>query len=666
MMFNILILILMSKKANLNSVPALNNQTGFRLHDLSHYFGFKCSTGHIVDLEHDILNPGERIRLKADMFIRMQPLVTPAMVDIDVDIHYFFVPMTMLDGAFGRNWSKTREIYSTAFSSNIALNRTDLLNTQIPTGIGLFRDKITDVESLGLSSSNNQECLGSRVFRQFDYMGFNPFNAFVGTFELEPTPPGPNPIVDDEGTTLYSYTDYADSFNPYFWPYPFLAYNAIWQYWYRLEDRDQFTNRFFNIDHYYQSGSSRQVPMPNLFGSMDAAVEAMAIKYAPRKKDYFTSVFRAPVISNLNFLNTALTSNENEQYLLDRDSYSYSYQDTFGQNNGFTLDPIASVGSEKESAEYSLSTQQLRIMQAKEKYLNILGRLPRKNYDNLAYALFGEKVPHDVKHELSHLGHDSFSINIGQVTSLADTGAQDGAPLGELAGTGRGVSRSHGIKFTAPVHGVVMALMSIVPRFMYFGGILRHNMVASMSDLFNPVYDNLGMQPVYGYEIGQVGVSHEWHVNNPNYDKPNSIVGWQFRYEQFKRRPDRVNMAFTFGTERSWFNTIPPLYLFGSNAANTPVDEVDSMQTTYVTPYNQFFYCSPTALNEIMGIQYQPDWVENWLHATDYENGKRQSDYENWLVNPELIYARDPFICLAHIDYKKFSKMSSYGLVQFD
>lgn len=671
--------------ANLNQMPALNNQKGFSMHDLSHYFGIKCSTGHIVPLETDILNPNERIRLKADMFVRMQPLVTPAMVDIDVDIHYFFVPLQMLDINFGRKWSQTREIFTSMISSisdGSNVNK-DLIRFSVSNSFVQYRHFLSDqgYHPVGVSdytSSNTLECFGSRIFRLFDYFGLNPYLSLKGTTSKIDSDDDYDDVTDpinDDGTTgTVGINDYGNTFDPYLFYYQILSYNAIWQYWYRLEDRDKFDNFFFNIDRFNTANSLNWVWYNLFHGDVNQVAKMLdmaGIKYAPNRKDYFTSSFRAPVINGLNFLqgNTSalfgmLDSNsifENKQYLTDRSditAYSPVGQDDINYGSPSV---VASPYSESD-----FNTQTLRLMQAKEKYMNILGRLPRKNYDNLVYALFGENVPHDIKHELSHLGHDHFTINIGQVTSMASTA---GAPLGELAGTGVGSSKSKGVKFTAPVHGVVMAVSAIVPRRMYLGGMLRKNYITTLQDFYNPVYDNLGMQPIYGFELAENGIA------NGQYPSINTaILGWQFRYEQWKRNYDRVCHAFAFGNEKSWFNTTTISGLNGLDSQLEGKEDADedvaNAKQPLLTTANDFFYCRPDVLNNVMAIQYSVSWIEQWLTQTrrteSGNNNLVQADLENWYLNPSLIYARDPFICLVHIDYTKFSKMSDYGLVRFD
>lgn len=669
--------------ANLNSMPMLKNQKGFSMHDLSHYFGFKCSTGHIVPLETDILNPNERIRLKADMFVRLNPLVTPAMIDIDCDIHYFFVPLTMLDINFGRKWSQTREIFTSMIPQSYSSeSNRNLFRISLGTSIIQYRRSINNFnESATFSSSNQLECAGSRIFRLFDYFGLNPYASLRGSIhnffdtELDKVV---SPI-DDKGNSVESVSNYINTFDPYLFYYQLQAYNAIWQYWYRLEDRDQFNNTFFNFDRFLSSNSSLYVST-SLFAGESAQnarmVEFFGMKYAPVRKDYFTSSFRAPVINGLNFLQ----GNSNDLYTaIERGAGSFSqYLNANSSADILAIDGLGNQLSEGGSLStvegfgedgHVFNTQTLRIMQAKEKYMNILGRLPRKNYDNLVYALFGERVPHDVKHELSHLGHDHFTIGIGQVTSTAATAD---APLGELAGQGigssynNGKSSNRGVKFTAPVHGVIMAVCSFVPRRMYLGGLLRHNYITSFADFYNPVYDNLGNQPIYGFELYLTGDGSQ---DSDLVYSPTGIAGWQFRYEQFKRRFDRVNRAFIYGTERSWFNTtlLTPL----NYPSDSDIAEMDNEfgQRSLFTTRNDFFYCRPDSLNSVMAVQYSVNWIEEWLTTERRQEAGanlNQDDLENWYLTPQLIYARDPFICLAHIDYTKFSKMSDYGLVRFD
>ena len=65
------------------------------------------------------------------------------------------------------------------------------------------------------------------------------------------------------------------------------------------------------------------------------------------------------------------------------------------------------------------STALIRQAFANEKLAMITGRT--KNYDSQVLAHFGVKVPHDVKHDVTLVGRDTYKLRVGEVTSLATT-----------------------------------------------------------------------------------------------------------------------------------------------------------------------------------------------------------------------------------------------------
>lgn len=81
-------------------------------HNLSHKFDFTSSTGHLLTLFSQIMNPKETISGKIDMFSRTQPMNSPSHADIDERIDYFFVPLDMLYSGFGESLYQTDEPYS--------------------------------------------------------------------------------------------------------------------------------------------------------------------------------------------------------------------------------------------------------------------------------------------------------------------------------------------------------------------------------------------------------------------------------------------------------------------------------------------------------------------------------------------------------------------------
>ena len=69
--------------SKLDSKPMQSAQLSKSAHDLGHVFDFTSSTGMILPLVCDILNPGESIQSKIDLSeTRTQPLDSAAYLDL--------------------------------------------------------------------------------------------------------------------------------------------------------------------------------------------------------------------------------------------------------------------------------------------------------------------------------------------------------------------------------------------------------------------------------------------------------------------------------------------------------------------------------------------------------------------------------------------------------
>ena len=643
--------------AALDKMPMLKDGGSQNLFPMNHYFAFKCSTGHLVPVEWDILNPGERIKLRVDMAVKLNQMVTPAMMDLRFFVDYFFVPMDMLYQTFGREWSQTKEYFSAISSFNLDGPQQQGLpllkygqSLQGESSDNMFSSSYNSKPNISANNAQARtfacdfvsfERYGDRIARLMDYFGLDGMAVTL------------NGNTHSQGDAKYQ-NAINNAFNPYHFPWYLLAYNAAWEYWYRLEDRTPFDSRFFNLDRW-------QVLPDGSRSYFELGLEefAASVKYAPMFKDYFTSVFKAPVINFMNLTET-ISSSDAADYAKLRYNEDFLGNEVGSYvNNTYPNSAVNGTSVTTVNLSANLSLQNIRIAKAREKYLNILGRLPRKNYDNLVYALFGKEVPHDVKHDISHLGQDTFTISVNQVTALAST---EQAPLGEFGGSAQGVSHSKGVKFTAPCHGVVIAIAHAKPKVMYFGGVLSQNIITDYNQLYNPVYDNLGMEPVFAFELA----SHLDSLTTGVEDYSqifNSIFGWKFRYSAWKQRYNRTSRAFHYGTERSWFITrdLSQLSIVNQFNQNGIQSQARGGATAYQFNDNNMFYTSPMLLNDIMVVSYGHDDFDLSL-STIYDSTYSKMSDKFF----SRLYATDPFICLAHIDYSKFSKMSKHSLVNFD
>ena len=620
-------------------------------HSLSHGFDFTCTVAHLLPVFHTVLNPGEKVSCGFDFNLRTMPLTAAAFADITTHVEYFFVPMQLLYQPFENVYYGVNEQFSSLFSVDDLVHELPLMDSDSVVA-ALHENRTNGVHTIYPPSPEVPyitESIGQNAIRSFDMFGFNPAAIAYG----------------DAG------------FNPNVFPYQFLAYNCIYEYYYRLDNRERFRRDLFNWDKYYDFSNLIQ-PDINTF----------LLKYRPLSSDYFTDVKKSPIVDSLN-MNTGfspdiprdwLSGNSNPQAVAasqnagvyttfeqqlgsggsgstgsaDFDNVITSVRNvspdsrfgdlggsgtTVGSNDSTALFAWNQTGavsvlnkarfenphthSLSSAGASALNTANIRALFANEKLWSITGRA-KKNYDDQTLAHFGFRVPHDVKHEISCFGHDISHIHIGEVISTAGT---VDVPLGEIAGKGYGAQAGQRHSFTAPCHGVLMVIFSVVPSRNYEGGFAKFNAVTDSNSFFKPEYDHLGMQPVFGYEA-------DYYLAE---DQENYILGWQYRYEEWKRRFNRVSGAFANrgGSLNSWSLSYRP-----------PVVR----NTAGAEDYAYFLY-QPTDVNQIMLGQYPNTWSE------DYE-----SDVDSW----RKIYDNDPFVVNGKAFCSLVSTMSDHSLPRLD
>lgn len=580
--------------SRIDQMPEYQANLGRHTHDLSHSFGFTCTTAHLLPVYHDLLQPGEKVRLSFNYNLRTQPLQSAAMEEIDTHVEYFFVPMPLLYEPFGSTYFNLND----NFSSNFPTDGQNLGSNFPVLDFSAAMEDLWDsreVQPIRQDGVSVGESSGQMAYRLLDHLGYN------------------NNINELR-------------FNPNVFPYPILAYHAIYQYYYRLDSREKFDNSLFNWDRYYNTNLVTVVP-----------AYFFRLYYRPRNNDYFSDVKISPIVDvlNLNIKNSLEQANQ----WLTRNSNSNSIILQSGSVGDSSITPFTSSGGNPSSLIQTqfgfhqigisssvangldIGTANIRAMFATEKLWSVTGRA-KKHYDDQVLAHLGYQVPHDPKHEVSVFGHDRSVIHIGEVISTAST---DDAPLGEIAGKGYGRDNSQVHEFTAPCHGVVMIIFSVTPRYRYGGTYLKVNALTSRQDLPIPEYDHLGMQPLFRYEGDIVANSSE----------RNDIMGWQYRYEQYKRRFNRVTKAFqSNGSLESWMLDFSA---FRIPQANVPNQD----------QFANYLYM-PTDLNDIMLVRYNPTWSA----AYDEDNS--------------AIYDNDPFVVDSYISSKKISWMSDYSLPRLD
>ena len=559
-------------------------------HDLSQPFTFTTTSGMLLPIWCDIASPGDSYYMQHDMpLLRSAVLAAPAMIDVKIHYETFFVPIQMIYQPLENSKFQLSNLQSSNYGSS-----PQLTNTALPL-----------LNYTSVLSNINQTYFNSSVradgFRLADLFGLQPLSwTNIGAQST-------NGIV---------------SYSPAFFPWQLCAYHTIFNYHYRLDDKSQFYNTFCNIDYSFDQ------QYVTLNGNGDL-VHFFEIHQRPWDFDYFTSMYRSPIVSDANMQNVLSSSvvsqlaniypaqiSTNQQYKLNSSGFSAS------SNNNISV--ISSGNVSQTTTGLQVNTANIRQLFANEKLAMITGRT-RKNYDSQVLAHYGVSVPHDVKHDITMIHHDEYKLNVLEVTSLAST---SDAPLGELAGKSYAQGNGKSFKFTAPCDGVIMTIFSVEPMRKYQAEFNRINAITSVFDLPTPEFDRLGNVPMYRYECSCPSGFSSWS----NID----IVGWKERYYPFKRRSPRATYAFqpngTYGANTNDFSaftiTSHPFANVGRFA--TPYQPNSALPGTADS-----FYIGRGAMDNVSLVNY----YDGWLEPT--ESG---STDENWSNNPHLVYARDPFI----------------------
>lgn len=607
------------KTQKLNSQPSNRANLSRNGFDMSQEFAFTASTGMILPVYQDFYNAGETAYYSGDLICRTQPLVTAAMADVDVYLDWFFVPMQMLFTLFGSKRWMTNDLLTSFYDSSVITND-DYPLCRIDGWLAKSTTEYNYVSSRFYRDGYGDgfECLGKSQFRLANHLGFNPYGIYRDNGDVE--------------TTL------AHQANPNVFPMFALAYQAIYQDYFRLP-LDDFARRnvnAFNMDKYYEATSATVAPSAN-----DSSPALFCLHYRPRHMDYFTSTKMSPIMSNINMLGG--TSSDTPQMILNKvNSYlntTYIYKSTGQYNLEVTLpaggisDSLTNLSSYTgQLSNNPVNVANIRSLFAVDKLNRIIGR-SKKDYDSQVLAHFGFEVPHDVKHELTHLKEQHTLIHIGEVISTADTyDGSTGSALGSIGGKGYGViSSKKPFKFTAPCDGIIMCCFSSSARMRYYGTFDKQNAVHTRLDFYVPEFDKLGMQPLYQYEA---------YGYNDDTTNVGNRIGWQYRYEQWKRKYNRVSEAFgsqivynQVNQNAAWVSAMRPYGIVGQSSSFDP-------STEWTTKGR---IAMPTDLNGIMVVPYTPNWADAYN------------------TNPATMFYTDPFICAFRANVKKVSTMSVYG-----
>lgn len=568
--------------ANIMSQIKLNNHTSRDGFDLSRKNAFTAKVGELLPVCCIECIPGDKIKVRVQHFTRTMPVNTAAFTRVREYYDWFFVPTNLL-------WNKFNTFVTQMVDNNqhaTGITTSQVLTNQHPyfttnqLASSLYNAKRA-YEQNPSSTLTGKNLFGFSRYetraKLLHYLGYGDFMAFK----------------DETGTTL-PFSNYF-RVNANLNPFPLLAYQKIYQDFFRNSQWENAYAPAFNID--YISGAANSLNIP--LSQVDAVnIDTMLdLRYCNWNKDLFMGVLpnsqygdSASIIQPVEtgfipFLASDGVSSygANGQPINVRSAVS----STDGQVNTFT------VGSNSWQLKQYLSTNALaqlrtslgidnlsilalRQSEALQKWKEIT-QSQQQDYKNQIEAHFGVSPSDALSERCKYIDGSVSNLDISEVsnTNLADSNAA------VIAGKGVGVGDGR-INFSTDVHGYLMCIYHAVPLLDYANdGIKRQNLKTMVTDYAIPEFDRTGMVQVPVVELTN---------SSDNADFTAELLGYAPRYYDYKQAIDEVHGAFIDGGLGSWVAPVDKTYIqkyLNSRSA-------DGASLTY-----QWFKVNPSVLNPI-------------------------------------------------------------------
>ena len=501
----------MANKKAVLSRPLPDAQVARNAFDRSSMREYHTALGQLTPVWWEPVIAGSHCKLNRKIFQRTADVNTAAFPILDTHIQYYFVPMRLM-WSYWENFKLGINDYNSGALSYSSGGQ-ETYPSQVP--YTTFGDLMSALAYIQSNSLKDQVGLPALPFAEkvLNYLGYGQGDFF---------PPSSDPL---------------GSFRVNLWP--LLAYHKIYYDHFRNTAYETNRPQTYNLDHFWAKSGSASIGWSALV-SMDANANIaglLAPHYVNYRDDYFTNVYPA-----LNYVQSTPTGvawqipanvvGGTVGSIQVQLSGSTGFDTNRWTNQNGTAPSSGAVDSDVSgnlirpgieylrhdhslsqqvslNANQILSPQAIRSAFALDKLMRSSAYAP-KHVKQQYEARFGIKYPEN-QYESDYIGSFMNGIQIGEVTSTATTDATDSSgntvttPVGAIGGKGVGFDDfGKTLEYNAKEDGIIMAVQYTTIRSSYRAlGLDSYLTKFLPEDYFQPEFQDLGLEPIYGYEYNR-------------------------------------------------------------------------------------------------------------------------------------------------------------------
>lgn len=527
----------------------LKNHTSRDGFDLSRKNAFTAKIGELLPVACIECIPGDSIKGRIQHFTRTMPVNTAAYTRIREYYDWFFVPTNLM-------WNKFNTFITQMVDNN--QHATSITTSQVLTN----QHPYFTVNQLNDYTAQMKQAAHTNMFgfnrgqlteKLLHYLGYGDYRSVNGT----PTAKRVNANLN---------------------PFPLLAYQKIYQDYFRNSQWENANAPAFNLDYISGAQESLNIPVSSLV-SNPSSENMFDLHYTNWNKDLFmgvlpnaqygdaASIYLNDSPTEANFYTPLLIANSsrvinpsgNNQYplMVGANLGTTDGNKNVNRVNSNTFNSTTTSNSSSYVSDLELTLQKsqlsnlarslgisggfsilaLRQAEALQKWKEIT-QSQQQDYKNQIEAHFGVSPSDALSERCKYIDGSVSNLDISEVTNtnLADNNAAD------IAGKGVGVGDGK-FNFKTDVHGYLMCIYHAVPLLDYAtDGIKRRNLKTMVTDYAIPEFDQTGMVQVPTIELTNRGVR----------DVFPELLGYAPRYYDYKTDVDEVHGAFIDGGLGAW------------------------------------------------------------------------------------------------------------------